>query len=64
MLLFLALRGDKTTTLLLANERKRASTFAINIVGRLLTVWEALQKGNHYTKRLRSTTFVITKFEH
>ena len=57
----------------IAIERKKAATFAVAIVGRAITIWEAIQKRSHEpiykthtkteAKRLRSTTFAIAKFE-
>ena len=40
-------------------ERKRATTIAVAIVGKAITVWEAIQK----CKGLRATTFAIAKLE-
>ena len=60
--LFLALKGDSEKI-----------TVAVAIVGRAITIWEAIQKRSHepiyktYTKieakRLRATTFAIAKLE-
>jgi hypothetical protein len=51
----------------------RATTIAVAIVGRAITIWEAIKKRSHesiyktYTKieskTLRSTTFAIAKLE-
>ena len=71
-MLFLALKGDSdmcTFTLrYFILERKRATTIAVAIVGREITVWEAIQKRSHeqiyktYTKieakGLRATTLL------
>ena len=52
---------------------KRATTIAVAIVGRGITLWEAIMKRNHEPiyktykkieeKRLRATTFAIAKLE-
>ena len=54
-------------------ERKRATTIAVAIVRRAITIWEAIQKRSHEqiykthtkieAKRLRVTTFAIAKLE-
>jgi hypothetical protein len=53
--------------------RKRATTIAVTIVGRVITIWEAIQKRNHEpiyktyikieAKRLKATYLAITKLE-
>jgi hypothetical protein len=72
LLLFLALKGDSdmcTFTLRYRlYEHKRATTIAIAIVRRAITIWEAIQKRSHepitktYTKNeakgLRATTLL------
>jgi hypothetical protein len=65
-LLLLALEGDSDMC-------KRATTFAIAIVGRAITIWEAIQKRSHepiyktYTKNeakgLRATTLLSQKWK-
>ena len=65
-MLFLALRGNSDTcTFTLRYRLKRATTIAVAIVGRVITVWEAIQKRSHEpfykthiqfeAKRLRAT---------
>ena len=54
-------------------EPKRATTIAVAIVGRAITVWEAIRKRSHEpilkthtkieAKKLRGTTFAIAKLE-
>ena len=66
-MLFLALKGDSDMWTF------DLPTIAVAIVGRAITVWEAIQKRSHepiyktYTKikakRLRATTFGIAKLE-
>ena len=62
---------SKRLPLLFAN---RATTIAVAIVGRAITIWEAIQKSSYEpiyethtskieAKRLRATTFAITKLE-
>ena len=65
--LFLDIKDDSD------KERKRATTIAIAIVGRAITIWEAIQKRGHEpiyktkqkmeAQRLRATTFAIEKLE-
>ena len=53
--------------------RKRATPIAVAIVGRAITIWEAIQKRSHEpiyktntkieAKGLRATTFAIAKLE-
>ena len=69
-MVFFALKGDsdRCTFTLRYRECKRATTIAVAIVGRAITVWEAIQKRSHepiyktYTKieakGLRSTTLL------
>ena len=62
MFLFLALKADSDMC-----------TIAVAIVGRAITIWEAIQKRSHEpiykthikieAKRLRATTFAIVKLE-
>ena len=59
--------------IIVALSRKRATTIAVAIVGRAITIWEAIQKRSHEpnykthtkieAKRLRATTFSIAKLE-
>jgi hypothetical protein len=72
-LLFLAFKGDSDmcifTLCFRLKECKRATTIAVAIGGRAITVWEAIQKEamNQSTKieakGLRATTFAIAKLE-
>ena len=57
--------------LLFANafKRKRATTIVVAIVGRAITIWEAIQKRSHepihktYTKMIKSDNFAIANLE-
>jgi hypothetical protein len=54
-------------------ERKRATTIAIAIVGRAITIWEAIQKRSHEpiykthtkieAKRLKATTLLSQRWK-
>ena len=60
-------------TIALSLKCKRATTIAVAIVGRVIPIWEVIQKRSHepiyktytkiWAKRLRATSFAIGKLE-
>ena len=70
ILLFITLRGNSKTIFVTLS--KRAIAFGAKIVGRALTIWEAIKKRSHEpttidtnneSKRLRAIQFAIAKLE-